>query len=149
MLFRSNEGPGPSQAVLDAIAAVTPNTIRCYPDTSLLESKVAERLNTDPSRILVTNGGDDAIDRACRAVLEPGRTAILHTPTFEMIPRGVRLAGATLIEILWRNEGFPKHAFLDAIDTCQRETGQPPAMIALVTPNNPTGCVIQIGRAHV
>ena len=77
-------------------------------------------------------------------MLEPGRTAILHAPTFEMIPRGVRLAGATTVEIPWRTEGFPKQAFLDAIDTCKKEAGQPPAMIALVTPNNPTGCVIPL-----
>ena len=142
----ANEGPAPSRPVLDAIAAVTPETIRRYPDASLLESKVASRLNTDPSRVLVTNGGDDAIDRACRAVLEPGRTAVLHTPTFEMIPRGVRLAGATPIEIPWRTEGFPKQAILDAIEACQRDTGHPPAMIALVTPNNPTGCVIPLRK---
>ena len=142
----ANEGPGPSQSVLDAIARVTPDAIRRYPDATPLESKLAERFNTDPSRVLVTNGGDDAIDRACRAVLEPGRTAILHTPTFEMIPRGVRLAGATPVEIPWRTEGFPKQAFLDAIERCNRETGHPPAMIALVTPNNPTGCVIPLRK---
>jgi histidinol-phosphate aminotransferase len=142
----ANEGPGPSQSVLDAIARVTPDAIRRYPDATPLEAKLAEKLSTDPSRVLVTNGGDDAIDRACRAVLEPGRTAILHTPTFEMIPRGVRLASATPVEIPWRTEGFPKQAFLDAIEQCNRETGQPPAMIALVTPNNPTGCVIPLRK---
>lgn len=142
----ANEGPGPSQSVLDAIARVSPDTIRRYPNAATLESKLAERLNIDPSRVLVTNGGDDAIDRACRAVLEAGRTAILHTPTFEMIPRGVRLAGATPVEIPWRTDGFPKQAFLDAIEQCNRETGQPPGMIALVTPNNPTGCVIPLRK---
>lgn len=142
----ANEGPGPSRAVLDAIARVDAHTIRRYPDASALESKLAQRIGTDPANILITNGGDDAIDRACRAVLEPGRTAILHTPTFEMIPRGVRLNAAALVEIPWRTEGFPKQAFLDAIEQCTRETSRPPAMIALVTPNNPTGCVIPLRK---
>ena len=120
-----NEGPGPSPAVLDAIASVSADTIRRYPDASSLESELAARLGTDHTRILVTNGGDDAIDRACRAALEPGRSALLHTPTFEMIPRGVRLNGADLIEIPWREGGFPKQAFLDAI------AEHAPSMIAL------------------
>lgn len=142
----ANEGPRPSQAVLDAIAAVPPSAIHRYPDASALETKIAHRLGTDPANVLVTNGGDDAIDRTCRAVLEPGRTAILHTPTFEMIPRGVRLNGATPVEIPWRTKGFPTDAVLDAIERCGRETGHPPAMIALVTPNNPTGCVIPLRK---
>jgi histidinol-phosphate aminotransferase len=136
----ANEGPGPSPAVLDAIARVGADTIRRYPDASALETKLAARLGTDPSRVLVTNGGDDAIDRACRSVLEPGRAALLHTPTFEMIPRGVRLNGAALVEIPWRDGGFPRQAFLDAIGE------HAPAMVALVTPNNPTGGLIPLRK---
>lgn len=140
----ANEGPGPSQSVLDAIAraAAGPDTPRRYPDARPLETALADRLGTQPENVLVTNGGDDAIDRACRAVLDPGKSALLHTPTFEMIPRGVTLAGAGAAEIPWREGPFPLDAFLGAI----QEADDTPALIALVTPNNPTGCTITTDR---
>ncbi len=136
----ANEGP-PSDAgrlarLLNNLGGTLPELLRRYPDASALERRLAELHGVDPARIVVTTGGDDAIDRLCRAVLEPGREAIVHLPTFVMIPRGIRLAGATPVEIPWREGPFPRG---DALDKIAPST----AMIALVTPNNPTGAVIE------
>jgi histidinol-phosphate aminotransferase len=95
---------------------------------------LAAKLGIDPRRVLVTAGGDDAIDRACRAVLEPGRCVVLPTPTFEMIERSATLAGAQVVRLSWPGGAYPRQAVLDSIDD---RTG----MIAVVTPNNPTGAV--------
>lgn len=132
----ANEGPPAGERVRRAARSIAPEHLRRYPDASALERRLAELHAVEPSRIVVTTGGDDAIDRLCRAVLDPGRQAILHTPTFVMIPRGIRLSGATPVEIPWLRGPFPRDTLLDAItpDT---------AMVALVTPNNPTGGVIE------
>ncbi len=131
----ANEGAPPGGPVFTALRACDSESLRRYPDTGSLEASIAGRWGIDPHRVVVTNGGDDAIDRVCRAMLEPGRCLLTHTPTFEMIPRGARLADAEVTTVAWCGGAFPEAAFLNAITP---GTG----LVALVTPNNPTGGVI-------
>lgn len=130
-----NEGLEPAPELLGALTALPAERIRRYARPTALEAKIASRLGIDPSRVVAANGGDDAIDRACRATLETGRTAVLHEPTFEMIPRGVRLAGGDVRSIPWLGGAFPADDIIDAID----ETA---GLVGLVTPNNPTATSI-------
>jgi histidinol-phosphate aminotransferase len=128
----ANEGPSPDPAVLGALEAVPPMLVRRYPSKAGLEALIAGRHGVQPDGVIVTAGGDDAIDRCCRVVLEPGRTLLLHAPTFEMIERSARLAGADLTEIDWNEGPFPADRLIEALDDRT-------AMVAIVSPNNPTG----------
>lgn len=130
----ANEGR-PDGRLLAALARLDERTLREYPKPGALEARLAARLRVDPACVVVTNGGDDAIDRVCRATLETGRTALLHTPTFEMIERSVRLAGGIVAECPWLRGAFPVDAIVAAIEPRT-------ALVALVSPNNPTGGVI-------
>jgi len=128
----ANEGAPCSGRVVSALASIDAEMIRRYPNAATLEQRIAQRWGVSPERVVVTNGGDDAIDRACRAVVEPGRSALLHTPTFEMIGRSVRLAGGAARGVAWLDGVFPTVRFIAAIV-------EGTALVALVTPNNPTG----------
>jgi histidinol-phosphate aminotransferase len=129
----SNEGPLPPPALLTALATLDPETLRRYPDVSALEATLAHRVGVAPDRVLVTAGADDAIDRVCRAYLGAGRTMLLAEPTFEMFDHFATLSGAaTLARVPWRCGEFPLAAFLDRLE-------EQPAVIAVVSPNNPTG----------
>ncbi|MEO1535972.1 MAG: aminotransferase class I/II-fold pyridoxal phosphate-dependent enzyme, partial [Planctomycetota bacterium] len=92
----ANEGVGQTDAVLEALRSVAAEDLRRYPDATALERRIADEHGVDASRIVLTNGGDDAIDRICRAVLQPGRTMLTHEPAFVMITRSARLAGAAV-----------------------------------------------------
>ncbi len=129
-----NEGPGTPRGLLEALARVDPDAVRCYPDAAPLEEMLAARLGVEPGRVLLTAGADEAIDRACRAFLAPGREAVLPEPTFEMLPRYVSLAGGALVTVPWPDGPFPLGAALDAV-------GRRTAMVVVVSPNNPTGAV--------
>lgn len=129
-----NEGPAPTADILARLAAVDAETLRRYPDATALEKRLAARFGLPPSRVVVTAGGDDGIERLCRAVLAPGRDLILPTPTFEMFKRYAKFAGANVIEPAWPEGAFPTDAVLTAITPAT-------AMIAVVSPNNPTGAV--------
>ncbi len=131
----ANEGVEPAAAVLDSLRSVSAEDVRRYPDASSLERVIAGRLGVDPARVVVTNGGDDAIDRVCRALLDPGREMVTHTPGFVMIPRSARLAGASVRTVEWTRGPFPAQDFTGAL------SGRT-ALVALVSPNNPTGGVI-------
>ncbi|MEO1585144.1 MAG: histidinol-phosphate transaminase [Planctomycetota bacterium] len=112
-----------------------------YPSAGSLEQRLADEHGVSPERVLVTAGADEAIDRLCRVCLTKGTHAIVATPTFEMIPRYIAMAGADTLGIPWgHGEPFPTRSFLDAVTPAT-------AMAALVTPNNPTG--VSIDRATV
>jgi len=88
----SNEGVLPSRALLGDLANADPEVLRRYPDVSALEAALAARVGVAPDRVLVTAGADEAIDRACRAFLEPGRALVLPDPSFDMFDCSAALA---------------------------------------------------------
>lgn len=131
----SNEGAAVDESVTNIIETIDASELTRYPNTSELERDIAKRFRLDPSSVIVTNGGDDAIDRACRAVLNPGDLMLTHTPNFEMISRSALLAGASVDSIRWLDGEFPTEEFLIAIDESTK-------LISLVSPCNPTGKTI-------
>ena len=114
---------------------VDPNQlVRHYPDVSPLTQRIADRHGVTTERVAITGGADDALDRFCRSLLAPGRNAIVPTPTFEMLHRYIRWAGAEERRVDWREGAYPVDAVLDAVDAST-------TAIAVVSPNNPTGAV--------
>lgn len=135
LVLDANEGEVPDLDLAGIAASLGAGALRRYPIAAALERRIAARWGVPPDRVVVTNGGDDAIDRVCRATLESGRRLVTHEPTFEMIGRGARLAGAQTCAAAWDAGPFPERAVCELID---ERTG----LVALVTPNNPTGGVI-------
>src|SRR5881397_1555020 len=127
-----NEGVLPPQALLGTLATADPELLRRYPDVSPLEAKLAARVGVEPARVIVTAGADEAIDRACRAFLEPGRTILLSDPSFDMFECSATLAGSELVRVPWWDDAFPIDAFVARLDALT-------TVVAVVSPNNPTG----------
>jgi len=131
----ANEALEPLIDHINALAKLPADVLSSYPSSAPLERRLALRHGIDPSRVIVSAGGDDAIDRLCRAVLGPGRDLLMTTPSFEMIATFAELARAGVRRVAWRHGCFPVESVLDTRD---RST----ACIAVVSPNNPTGGVI-------
>lgn len=109
--------------------------LRRYPNTAEVAARAAERFGVATDQVLVTAGADDALLRIALAFLAPGRSAVVPSPTFEMIPRYAAVAGGELIEVPWEPDApFPLGAALDAL----RDDS---SLLYVVSPNNPTGAV--------
>lgn len=139
LVLNANEGQTPSAALGEALSRIDANALSRYPSAAELERKLADTFGIAQERVVVTNGGDDAIDRVCRVSLEPGRELLIHAPTFEMIARSGRLAGGSVRAVEWMGGRFPASRFTGAISP---ET----SLVALVSPNNPTGGVISFDQ---
>ena len=137
----SNEGVLPPRELLAGLAGADPELLRRYPEVSELEAALAARLAVAPERVIVTAGADEAIDRACRAFLEPSRTLVLPDPCFDMFDRCAALAGGTLVRVAWRDGPFPLDRFLERVDART-------AVVVVVTPNNPTGAVATLAQVR-
>lgn len=131
--LRGNEGAIPDTELFKVLSGT--EVLRRYPDPRSLQGRLAARFGLAPEQVLVTAGGDDALDRLCRAVLEPGRRLLFPTPGFEMTRRYAGLAGASVVEIPWPGVVFPTEAVLAAMTPGV-------ALVALTSPNNPTGAVV-------
>ncbi len=127
-----NEGVRPPAALLDRLSRIDGERLRRYPDAAELEASIARAFDIDPDRVLVTAGADDALDRAMRATLAPGRELVLPVPTFEMIERYARIAGASIVCVPWESGAWPLAGVLSAITDRTR-------CVVIVSPNNPTG----------
>lgn len=130
-----NEGIEPPQQILEALGPDPIDLLRRYPRAGGLQARIADRWGVPPERVAVTAGVDDALDRVTRAVVAPGRAAVVPMPTFEMIDRYVALAGGDLRPVPWVDGPYPERRVLE-------ECSDDRAVLAfVVTPNNPNGAV--------
>jgi histidinol-phosphate aminotransferase len=131
-----NEGR-PVDPELLARVAIADGTANRYPDSTELRSGIAELRRVSPERVLVTAGGDDALFRCCAALIAPGTRTVTTTPTFEMVARYAGLRQPDLVEVPWKGGAFPVDATTGA--------ATPGSICVVVSPNNPTGEVIDAG----
>ncbi len=126
-----NEGRAPEGFAVE----IKGDELGRYPSSAELSSKIAQRHGVDPRQVLVTAGADDALLRLALAYLDQGREIVLPSPTFVMIERYAELAGGTVVRVDWpAGTGYPTDAVLAAM-------GPRTSLVAMVTPNNPTGDV--------
>jgi len=134
LFLDGNEGPRPSRLAIDASRLEDAERIRRYPAAGELEARLARRLGVSAGQVLVTAGADDSLLRICLALLGPGRELVLPAPTFEMIPRYASLAESSIVDVPWMGDRYPIEGVLAAITPRT-------ALVAVVSPNNPTGAV--------
>lgn len=136
----------PSNIVDAASAAVLdPRNYRYTPAAGLpeLRAAVAEKtlrdsgLAVEPSQVIVTNGGKQAVFQAFATIVDVGDEVILPAPYWTTYPEVIKLAG-----------GIPVEVFAGAdqeyrVTVEQLEAARTPRTkaIVFVSPSNPTGSV--------
>ena len=131
---------GCSQAVLEALGALTRQMAAVYPDYTDATGATAKLLGVPPSHVVLVNGLDEGIFAAALATLRgPGSSpleALIVVPAFDMYAGSSRKAGGTVVEIsMDAGFAFPLAGVLGAITPATR-------IIFLTTPHNPTGLLI-------
>ena len=110
--------------------------VRQYPDHQALQELIGQYVNVDHERIVVTAGGDDAIERVMRTLISDQRKQIVtHAPTFEMLDIYSQQYGGELKTIVWIENDFPVTELVEKIDS---QT----ALVVITSPNNPTGTTV-------
>ncbi|MEU7992283.1 pyridoxal phosphate-dependent aminotransferase [Rothia amarae] len=138
--------PTPDYIVDSAAEALKdPKNFRYSPAAGLPELKkaIAEKtlrdsgVTIDPSQIIVTNGGKQAVYEAFATVLGEGDDVLLPSPYWTTYPEAIRLAGANPIEVFAGSDLEYK------VTPEMLEEAYTPATKALifVSPSNPTGAV--------
>lgn len=128
--------PALKQEILKECAALSWNRYPSFGNRRLVE-KLAGHLDAQPAQILVGNGSNELLQTLAAAALEPGKRALLVTPTFMIYRQLVRVSGADLIELDFDEDwSFPVERIVESLD---RESID---LCILCSPNSPTGAAL-------
>ena len=136
----------PENNVEAALRAVSdPKNHRYNPAVGLPEMREAIAGKTlrdsgtkvDPSQVLVTNGGKQAVYTAFQVALNDGDEVLVPTPYWTTYPEAIKLAGGTQVDVFAGSDQDYK------VTPEQLEAHYTPKTKALLmcSPNNPTGAV--------
>lgn len=135
------------QAIVDAAAEACrdPRNHRYTPTAGLPELREAIAAKTlrdsgyevDPSQIVVSNGGKQAVYESFQILLDPGDEVIIPAPFWTSYPEVVKLAGGKPVEVLSGHD----QQFIPTIDQLEHARTPRTKAIILNSPSNPTGAV--------
>lgn len=128
-----------------ARALEDPQNFRYTPATGLPELKqaIAEKTlrdsgwSVDPSQVVVTNGGKQAVYEAFQTVVGEGEEVLLPAPYWTTYPEAIRLAGGKPVEVFAGSELGYKVTPELLEQACTEKT----KALVFVSPSNPTGAV--------
>ncbi|MBA3638507.1 MAG: histidinol-phosphate aminotransferase family protein [Acidobacteria bacterium] len=131
---------GCSQAVLDALGALTREMAAVYPDYTDATAATATLLGVPPSYVVLVNGLDEGIFAAALATLRgPSPSpleSVIVVPAFDMYAGSSRKAGGKVVEVpLAPGFAFGADDVVAAVTAATR-------IVFLTTPHNPTGLLI-------
>lgn len=128
----------PSPRIAQVLKRIAGGELTKYPERAPTERILAEFLRLAHNQILLTNGVDEAIHLLCETYLEPGDEVLIVVPTFSMYEIYAQSTGAKVITI----QADPERGFCFPVESVLRALTGRTRMIALASPNNPTGAVI-------
>ena len=138
--------PTPAHIVEAALAAVKdPRNHRYTPAAGLpdLREAIAAKTLRDSglavpaSRVLVTNGGKQAVYQAFATLLDPGDEVLLPTPYWTTYPEAIRLAGGVPVDVFAGSD----QGYLVTVEQLEAARTEKTKVLLFVSPSNPTGAV--------
>ncbi len=138
--------PTPGYVVEAAVAACgEPSNHRYTPAGGMpaLKQAIAEKTRRDsgyqvePSQVLVTNGGKQAVYEAFATLLDPGDEVILPAPYWTTYPEAIRLAGGSPVDVL----ADETQDYLVTVDQLEAARTERTKALLFCSPSNPTGAV--------
>jgi histidinol-phosphate aminotransferase len=119
-----------------ALRRLTPTELAMYPEDEPLRRRLARLHGVDAGCVLLAGGGDQAIRWSFEAFVAPGDEVVWAAPTFAVYPLAAALRASRARPVAFGpGFAFPLEGILAALR-------RRPALLVLVSPNNPTGTVI-------
>ncbi|WP_053387168.1 pyridoxal phosphate-dependent aminotransferase [Leucobacter japonicus] len=108
-----------------------------------LKQAIAEKTARDsgwaiePSQVVVTNGGKQAVYQAFQALLDPGDEVLLPAPYWTTYPEAIQLADGVPVEVF---AGAEQH-YKVTVEQLEAARTERTKVLLFVSPSNPTGAV--------
>jgi len=135
------------QNIVDAASAAVldPKNYRYTPAAGLPELRKAiaaktlrdSGLEVDPSQVIVTNGGKQAVYQSFATLLDPGDEVLLPAPYWTTYPEAIKLAGGVPVEVFAGSD----QGYLVTVEQLEAARTDRTKVLLFVSPSNPTGAV--------
>jgi len=108
-----------------------------------LKEAIAEKTRRDsgysvePSQVLVTNGGKQAVYEAFATLLDPGDEVLVVAPYWTTYPEAIKLAGGVQVDVVTDETT----GYLASVEQLERHLTERTKVLLFVSPSNPTGAV--------
>lgn len=101
-------------------------------------------LAVEPERVLVTNGGKQAVFEAFATLLDPGDEVLLPAPYWTTYPESIRLAGGVPVEVL----ADETQHYLVTVEQLEAARTERTKVLLFCSPSNPTGAVYSAAQTE-
>ncbi|QSI47213.1 pyridoxal phosphate-dependent aminotransferase [Thermobispora bispora] len=91
----------------------------------------------EPSQVLVTNGGKQAVYEAFATLLDPGDEVLVPAPYWTTYPEAIKLAGGVQVDVVTDEST----GYLASVDQLEERLTERTKALLFVSPSNPTGAV--------
>src|SRR6202000_2230147 len=106
----------------------------------------AEGIRVDADEILVTTGGQQAIDLACKTLVDPGDVIIAEAPTYPGAIPTFCSYEADVVQVAMDDDGMRIDELRDTLDRLDREGRTPKFIYTVPTFQNPAGVTMSVER---
>jgi 2-aminoadipate transaminase len=124
---------GPSEGLLGVREAIT-------------HVMAAENMSVDPDDVIVTTGGQQAIDLVTKALVDPGDVVIAEAPTYPGAVPTFCSYEADVIQIEMDADGMVIEALEETLARLDREGRRPKFIYTIPTFQNPAGVTMSLAR---
>ncbi|MDO5644431.1 MAG: pyridoxal phosphate-dependent aminotransferase [Dermabacter sp.] len=139
--------PTPEHIVEAAVQAARESANHRYSPTAglpQLREAIAEAtarmsgVSIDPTQVLVTNGGKQAVYQSFAALVDPGDEVIVPAPYWTTYPEAIQLAGGRAVPVL----AGADQGYLPTVEQLEAARTPRTTAVLLCSPSNPTGAVM-------
>ncbi len=114
----------------------------------ITEVMAAEGMEIATSDMLVTTGGQQAIDLICKTLIDPGDIIIAEAPTYPGAIPTFCAYEAEVVQIELDEDGMRTDELARVLDELQRRGRRPKFLYTVPTFQNPAGVTLSLERRH-
>jgi 2-aminoadipate transaminase len=114
----------------------------------IAEVMAAEGMRIGIQDMLVTTGGQQAIDLVCKTLLDPGDVVIAEAPTYPGAIPTFCSYEAEVVQIALDDDGLRIDLLEETLDNLERQGRRPKFLYTVPTFQNPAGVTLSLERRH-
>src|SRR5438045_4309154 len=130
-----------------------PGSIHYTPTEGLADAKrcicdvmAAQGMTIEPDEVLVTTGGQQVIDLACKTLLDPGDVVVTEAPTYPGAVPTFCAYQADVVQVTLDREGMKIDELEDTLDQLERSGRRPKFIYTVPNFHNPAGVTMSLER---
>lgn len=112
----------------------------------ILQVMAAEGMLPDPEDVIVTTGGQQAIDLVCKTLVDPGDVVICEAPTYPGAVPVFCSYQADVVQVECDENGMRVEQLEELLETLRREGRRPKFIYSVPTFQNPAGVTLSLER---